>query len=361
MALTDESNGNNTGMIMPVQPLGYGNGYSGGYAYPVPYAVPSYGYGGGFGNDGFGGDGAWLILFIILAMSGGMWGNGFGGFGGFGGGAFTADALFPWLIASDTNTDNLVNAGFNQAATAGTLSGIQSAVTSGFGDVQTSLCNGFAGVNQNVSNGVAGIQNSLCNGFAGVNQTVQNGFAQAEISDNARQIANMQQAFNSQTAITGAINGLASQQAECCCENRLATANLGAQIAREACSDREAVNNGVRDLLVSGTSNTQAMLNAINGGIQSIQDKLCQQELDAERRENQNLRSQLNMANLAGNLTTQAARIIDNNNAQAAALIADNARQTQILNPTPVPSYQVPNPYTGCCNQYSNCGCGCNG
>ena len=58
------------------------------------------------------------------------------------------------------------------------------------------LTNGFAGVNQN-----------LCSGFAGVNQGVANGFAQAEISNNARQIANMQQAFAAQTATSQGFNG----------------------------------------------------------------------------------------------------------------------------------------------------------
>lgn len=368
MALTDESN-NGTGMIMPVQPMGYG-GYNGGGGYAMPYAVPyampvAYGYGGGCNNggfgDGFGGDASWLILFLILAMGGWGNGNGFGGgFGGWGG-----NDVFPWLIASETNTDNALAAGFNQQSTAGTLSGIQSAITSGFGDTQlgiagvnNNICQTAAGITNAVNQGFSGVQQSLCNGFANTNQTIQNGFAQAEISDNARQMANMQQAFNSQTAITGAINNLSAQQAECCCENRLQVANLGAQIAREACADRETVNNGVRDLLVSGTSNTQAMLNAINGGIQSIQDKLCQQELDAERRENQNLRTQLNMANLAASQTAQTARILDNNNAQTAALLADNARQTQILNPTPVPAYVVQNP--NCCQNTCGCGCGFN-
>lgn len=347
MALTDENGGN--GMIMPVQPMGYGGNYGGGnWGYPVPVM---YGNNSGFGG-GWGGDASWLILFIILAMGGNGFG-GWGGFGGFGGGVAAADSFFPWLVASDTNTDNLVNAGFNQAATANTLSGIQSAVTSGFGDVQL----GIAGVNQNICNAAGNIQNSLCNGFAGVNQTVQNGFAQAEISDNARQIANMQQAFNSQTAITGAINGLSAQQADCCCENRLATANLGAQIAREACSDRETVNNGVRDLLTSGVSNTQSLLNAINGGIQSIQDKLCQQELDAERRENQNLRTELIFARGQASQTDQTARLLDNNNAQTATIQAGQRALAneieQYVNPTPVPAYIVQNP--NCCT--NSCGC----
>jgi len=50
----------------------------------------------------------------------------------------------------------------------------------------------------------------------------------------------------------------------------LAVANLGAQIASEACADRQSVNDGVRDIMAMNTANTNALLNTINGGIQSI-------------------------------------------------------------------------------------------
>lgn len=131
---------------------------------------------------------------------------------------------------------------------------------------------------------------------------------------------------------------MSSQFANCCCENRLGIANLGADIAREACADRAAVANGIRDILASNQANTQAIL-----------DKMCQQEIDAKNTEIANLRTQLNMQNLAA---SQAA--------QTAQLIADNTAQTQyVVNriaPYPVPSYTVPNPYA-----YNgvNAMCGC--
>lgn len=373
MALTDEGNGR-TDMVMPVQPMGYGNnGGNYGVPYAVPYAMPmaySYGGNGGNNNDFLGGDGSWLILFLILALSG-MWGG--NGFGGFGGGMWGMDGAFPWLITGQQGINANTNAGFNQAATAGTLSGIQSGVNNlstqlcnCCGDIQMGMANGFAGVNTNISNGVAGIQNSLCNGFANTSQTIQNGFAQAEISDNARQIANMQQAFNAQTAVTGAITNLASQQADCCCENRLATANLGAQIAREACADRETVNLGIRDLLANNTANTQSVLNTINDGIRSINDKLCQQELDAERRENQNLRSELMYARGQASQTDQTAQILANNNAQTALFQQGLNNEVDALynrlKNCPVPTQPVygNQPIFTCQPQSACCG-GCNG
>lgn len=122
MALTDDNGG--MAYSMPVQPMGNG----------------------GFGS-GFGGDGAWLILFIILMMNNG-WG-GFGGFGGFGGAAYGMgiDYLYPWM-----NNSQNINNGFRDQMISTNLNGIQNAVTSGFGDVQNSLCGGFAGVNASVNN-----------------------------------------------------------------------------------------------------------------------------------------------------------------------------------------------------------------
>ena len=120
---------------------------------------------------------------------------------------------------------------------------------------------------------------------------------------------------------------ISSQFANCCCENRLGIANLAADVAREACADRATYNNGLRDILAATQAQTQTIL-----------DKMCQQEIDAKNTEIANLRTQLNMQNLAA---SQAA--------QTAQLIADNTAQTQyVVNriaPYPVPSYTVPNPY----------------
>ena len=90
--------------------------------------------------------------------------------------------------------------------------------------------------------------------------------------------------------------------------------DLKYNIATEACADRQAVNDGVRDIMASNTANTNALLNTINSGIQSIQDKLCQQEIDALKAANANLQTQVNLANL------QASQ-----NQQTGQLLADNA------------------------------------
>ena len=145
------------------------------------------------------------------------------------------------------------------------------------------------------------------------------------------------------------LSSLQSQFSQCCCENRLTTANLGADIAREACADRAAVSDGIRDILAANAANTNAVLGAVTGGIQSIKDQLCQDKIDAKNDEIAQLRAQINALNLAASQNAQTAAIIANNEAQTTAL-------ERYLAPSPVPAYVVQNP--NCCGQ--NFGCGCN-
>ncbi len=286
MALTE--NGGND-MIMPVAPM-YG-GSNGGF--------------GGWGDS----NGWWIILLFLFALGG--WGNGFGGGNG---------GSMPYIMNSTTNAD--VQRGFDQQALMSGISGVQN----GIYGISTQLCNGFADTQQ-----------SLCNGFAGVNATVNTGFANAETAANARQMANMNQAFGAQTAMMQGFNGIQSQFADCCCENRLASADLKYTIATENCADRAAISDGLRDVLVNQTANTQRIL-----------DQLCQDKIDAKNDEIANLRTQLNMANLAASQTAQTSRLLADNTAQTQAL-------EQYLNPVPVPAYIVQNP--NCCAN-STCGCG---
>lgn len=273
--------------------------------------APAYGYGNsGFGGS-LGGDGWWIILFLFALM-----GNGFGGWGGFGGaGNAQLGYDFPWLMNGQQGINNNVSDGFRDAQLSNQLSGIQSAITSGFGD--TAL--GIAGINQNI-----------CQTGNAITSAVSNGFANAEASDNARQIANMQSLFGIQSALQN-----------CCCENRAATADLKYTVATEACADRSAISDGIRDVITNQTATTQSIL-----------DKLCQLELDNYKRENDNLRSQLNMAALRESQTAQNAFIQQG--------FSDEVDQLyNRLSNCPVPSTPVygRTPIFTCNN--NGCGCGC--
>lgn len=174
-----------------------------------------------------------------------------------------------------------------------------------------------------IMSGIAGLQTSLSN---------------AEVS-RCNQQANILQTLNSNMmGLTTQLGNMAMTNQQCCCENRAAIADLRYNVATEACADRNAINNALRDVLVANNASTQRIL-----------DQMCQDKIDAKDEIIANLRTQLNMLNLQQSQTAQTAQIL-----------ADNARQTtaleQYLNPVPIPAYQVPNP--NCCGRYNNGSCG---
>ena len=289
MSLTD--NGGND-MVMPVAPM-YG------------------GSNGGFG--GWGGDNGWWIILLFLFALGG-WGNGFGG-------GYGAGGAMPYIMNNTTNAD--VQRGFDQQAVMTGISGVQ---------------NGIYGLSTQLCNSTGDIQQSLCNGFAGVNATVNSGFANAETAATARQMANMNQMFGAQTAMMQGFNGIQSQFADCCCENRLASADLKYTIATENCADRAAINDGIRDILVNQ-----------NAGIQRILDTMCQDKIDAKNDTIAQLRSELMYARGQASQDVQTAVI------QAGQRALANEVEQYVL-PTPRPAYIVQNP--NCCAQNFGCGCG---
>ena len=130
-------------------------------------------------NDGWGGGGAWwiIILFLFVFMGGGgFWGNRQGEFGQYATAASQQEILF----------------------------GQQ-----------------FGQLNDRISN----LGNGICNlGYE----------MQGNVGQLGKEMALAQAGTNTTILQTG--NGIQSQLAECCCENRLATANLAAQMDRQTCA-----------------------------------------------------------------------------------------------------------------------------
>ena len=284
-----------------------------GFAYPV------YPYGGmGYGNNSGFGDGSWLWLIIILALFGGWGNNGNGGFGG----GFNND--YAWLSNGQKEIMQNTNDGFNTLQLANQLTGINS--------------------------GVQNLSTQLCNCCSDINATVNSGFANAETSANARQMANMQQAFNSEIATLNGFNNINNALQQCCCDNRLATCQTQNIVQNEGNATRFADANNTRDIITNATSNTQAIL-----------DKLCQLELDGVKAQVEakndkiaDLQRELSMADLRASQTAQNAFI-----SQGFANEVD-ALYNRLSN-CPVPSTPVygRTPIFTCNN--NGCGCGCNG
>lgn len=231
------------------------------------------------GGFGFNGDnGAWVLLLFILLLTGG-WNNGWNGNGGAGSTNY---------ITSD------VQRGFDQSALVSSLSGISGAISNGFANAEVSRCNSQANILQTLNNNQANLSTQL--------------------------------------------NTIAMNQQNCCCENRAGLADLKYTVATEACADRSAVSDALKDVIASNTANTQAIL-----------DKLCQQEIDNLKAQNQQLQMQSYLANLAASQNAQTGQLLADNAAQTAALL-------QNLNPAPIPAYVVANP-NGCnCGNYVGCG-----
>ena len=217
-----------------------------------------------------------------------LFANGGWGMGGFGGGMWGMDGLYPWM-----NNSQNINNGFRDQM-------LNDNITS-------------------IRDGVQGISTQLCNGFASIEQGA-----------NARQMADMQQMFALQSSLQN-----------CCCENRAGIADLKYTVATENCADRTAA-----------YQNTQAIIEAGNRNSQAILDKLCQLELDNVKQDNANLRTQLNMANLAASQTAQTAELRTANATQLNNLVSE-------LRSCPIPAQPVygSQPIFTCSGNNSGCGC----
>lgn len=271
------TNENGTSTVMPVAPVGYNFGYGNG------------GYNNGFG---FGGDfGALIILFLFATMFGG--GMGMGGFGGYGGG------MFPWLLASNANNMNATQAGFDQAATAGTLAGIQNSITTGFSNAEVSACN--------------------------------------------RAYNELNRSFDAQTATTAALSGIQAQLAQCCCDNRAGLADLKYTVATEACADRNAISMALKDVLTANTASTQRIL-----------DQLCQDKINEKDDTIAQLRQELLYARGQASQDVQTATL-------RAGQVAEVDALYNRLSNCPVPSVPVygRQPIFTCGGNNAGCGCGC--
>jgi hypothetical protein len=173
-------------------------------------------------------------------------------------------------------------------------------------------------------NGFGGYGGGNGNGFLGAD--VQRGFDQSALVNgqqniltalNNNQMASMNQNFTMQSAFQN-----------CCCENRLGTADLKYTVANEGAATRI----------------------SIAEGIQSIKDQMCQDKIDAKNEQIAMLRQELQMAQLAASQGAQTAALMAHNEAQTTAL-------EQYLAPVPRPAYVVQNPNC-CANNQWGCGCG---
>lgn len=281
-------NGNS---IQPTVELATTNG-NGFYPYPIMA---------GYGNNGFGGfgnDAIWII--VLLALFG--WGNNGNGNGFFGGNNF--DNGYAWLSNGQKEIMQNTNNGFDTLHLSNQL--------------------------DTVNSGIYSLSNQLCNTGNDITSAINTTAYNAEIAAANRQMANMNTAFD-----------LSRQFADCCCENRLGIANLNSTILSENCADRAALADGLKDVLINQTANTQRIL-----------DQLCNDKIDAKNEKIAELQRELSMKDL------QASQIAQNAFISKGFADEVDALYNRLSN-CPVPSTPVygRTPIFTCNN---GCGCGFN-
>ena len=243
-------------------------------------------------DNGFGGDSGWWIILLFLCLFGnGGWGNGFGG-GNNGG---TGSLFYPFMNQTDT-----INNGFRDQMLNDNITGIRDSIN--------------------------GISTQLCNGFSDI------------------QMTGMQNAFGLQNAINSGVNGIQAQLASCCCDNRLASADLKYTIATENCADRQALSESTMSIIANQTASTQRIL-----------DQLCNDKIESKNDTIAQLRQELLYARGQASQDVQTAILRQGQEAEVDALY-------NRLSNCPVPSMPVYGRtpiFT--CNGNTGCGCGCNG
>lgn len=178
-------------------------------------------------------------------------------------------------------------------------------LTSDFANIERKL----DGVNNGICDGFYAMNTGMLNGFAGVTQAVTSGFSTAELSRANQQAALMQQ-----------LNAMQRSADNCCCENRAAIAQVRYDMATQACDTRNTIQNAARDITDNQNAGTREILNFLTNS--RLRD------LEAEN-------STLKLA---------------------ASQAAQNNYLVSTLRPSPIPAYQVQNPY--CCNTNGCSGCG---
>ena len=157
----------------------------------------------GYGNDMFGGNGAWWLI-ILLLFGWGRGGYGFGGgFGGGQGGGY----------------------GYPCCGTPATQADLSAAFAS-----------------NSVLSGINGIDSTLCQGFNGINTAI------------------LQNGYNTQAGI----NTLSHQISDCCCTTQRAIDSVKYENATNTCAIQNTIQNTTRDVIENQNANSRAILDALN-------------------------------------------------------------------------------------------------
>ena len=201
----------------------------------------------GNGSDGFGSNGQWWVIILILFFAVGGWGRGFGNNG--------------------SGADG--SSGYNACCIPATAQG----VTDAFNFSQ-------------LDNGVRGLERGMCDGFYttardinGVTAAVKDCCCETQQNLNQLNTAILQSGFQTQTGITG----IGTQLQSCCCDIERGQDAIKCQISDQ-----------MNSVLVASDKNTDRIINY-----------LTQTEMDKLRTELQSAQFQLSQLSQTSNIINQ--------------------------------------------------------
>lgn len=260
---------------------------------PLAYALNNNGWGnGGYGLGGWGGG---ILGFLLGALFGGGW----GGFGGFGGNGMAGAGYLGNTINNDNNTDLIMNA----------INGTDS-------DVRLLATTLNADVNE-VRSAISSLQLAT--------QSVG-----SQVGMSGLQVIN---------AIQSGDASLASQLAQCCCENRLLTTTQGYEAQLRTVEQTNQLGS-------QADRNTASVINAINAQTIAMNDQFCalkerelQNKIDTLTANNTALKTQIDNANQTAAVAAMLAPI----QKEVSEIRAAQPSTTTVQYPqlTAIPSYYL--------------------
>lgn len=207
-----------SGVTMPVVPMGYGNGS----------------WGGGFG-DGFGA----IIWLIVIAA---IFGGGFGGFGWGGNNGNLNSALTRGELCQDMNFSDLQN---------------------GVRGIQQSISDGFANQNQYFTDRVDVLASQIATGFDAVNLSIVRDGYETRNAAQQNMIANMQNTYMLNDSIK-----------DCCCKTQSGFAQVAYNQATDTCAIQNSIATAVRDITDNANANTRTLYDfLVNDKIANLQQE----------------------------------------------------------------------------------------
>jgi hypothetical protein len=251
----------------------------------------------GNGMNGFGGDGWWIILlFIFIAAFGGLGNNGANG-------NDTGYLSANYALVSDNAT-------------------IERKIDS----VYSGICDSTFALNNTITNGFASAQNTMTQGFAGLNSAL------------------IQQGY----------------------EGRIATQNVGNAVSNCCCDLKQQIGDVKYTIGSTGAELNYNLATQANMLDRTVSDKFCQTNfnaatntrdiIDNQRADTQAILAKLDaMENARKDEQIAALQAKNFDLRLAASQAAQNNYLVSELRPSPIPAYQVANPY--CCNTNGCLGC----